>query len=108
MRILRITRLLKMVKQRDLWMLVFGIVASMQSFFWAMLILTGYFYVTAIFLRSVLESEGEGLLDSTTRPYFSDVPGVMWFLFGSMTDGLSWGEFTEPICQKSKIFYFYF
>lgn len=117
MRILRITRLMRMAKQRDLWMLMIGIAASLKSFMWAMVILTSFFYVCAIFLRAVIEYEGEGFLDphidsngqsQDLQSTFGNVPSVMWFLFTAMTNGMSWAPITDPIIARAPIFYIYF
>ena len=59
LRILRVTRLLRILRQRDLWMLVEGIMGSLRSFFWAMVLLAAFIYISALFLRVVVGQDSE-------------------------------------------------
>lgn len=107
LRVLKVPKLLKKMKQRDLWMLISGCTSSFKSFMWAMVILFFFMYVTAISLRVTVGNDQETIdadVSGVLATYYSSVPDVMWWHFGSLTGGLNWEQTSAVVTKESPSF----
>ena len=85
---------------RDLWMLVQGTLtrlASLRSFFRAMVLMVLYLYMSAIFLKTMVGDNEEIRMTETSlstegfvAESFGSVTNSMWTLFAALTGGVDW------------------
>eukprot|EP00931_Biecheleriopsis_adriatica_P102100 TRINITY_DN77123_c0_g1_i1.p1 TRINITY_DN77123_c0_g1~~TRINITY_DN77123_c0_g1_i1.p1 ORF type:complete len:628 (+),score=118.54 TRINITY_DN77123_c0_g1_i1:122-2005(+) len=105
-RILRMVRLINSLKQ-----LVYLIMASVNSFFWAAVLMLLLMYCLAVYFTMQCNSIRADLLDEDTVKFWGSVGSSTLTMFKAISSGEDWGNLiagighTSPVSQA--LFYFY-
>jgi hypothetical protein len=100
LRILRLVRLIRSVRIfplfSSLWMLVSGIISSLNLLFWAFILLGFLHFIFAIAVLDVIAKSDTFQSDEQVQRYFGSLSAGMLTLFQTMTFD-SWGDKVFPI-----------
>jgi len=103
MRIVRVARIIRVFRFfRELRMMVYSIIGSVKSLFWAIMLLFVILFTVAVYLTQIVtdyrtEPEADAALVSRLRMYFSTLWESIFYLLQSITGGTSWGDITMPL-----------
>eukprot|EP00928_Gymnodinium_smaydae_P045498 TRINITY_DN30325_c0_g1_i1.p1 TRINITY_DN30325_c0_g1~~TRINITY_DN30325_c0_g1_i1.p1 ORF type:complete len:632 (+),score=129.35 TRINITY_DN30325_c0_g1_i1:195-2090(+) len=106
-RVLKLFRVMRFVP--DLRKMFMGIVATVASLFWAMVLLGMIILVFAIAITSyvtMLLEEGE--LSESIKEMFGDMITSIFSLFKAMSGGIDWGDLSDPIVAVRPYFFLVF
>lgn len=111
MRLVRIMRIIRAVRfVKDLRVMVQGIMASMQSILWALVVLLLIMYTFTISIAVSMEAllgdvraEGD-YLDAELAALFGSVTSIMCYLFMCITGGIDWHEVALPLTRLSPFY----
>jgi len=103
-RALRVQRLISLVD--GLRTLVYSIVVTLKSLFWAIVLLTIIMYVVGVTLTQVViehfnQMGPQGQRHEGLDRFFSSLDSTMFTLFESISGGLSWDEATRSLGEVS-------
>lgn len=108
LRILRIVRVVRFIRVfrffRELRMMVSSIMGSMKSLVWAISLLFVLLLIVAMYLTQMVTdyrtgSDSDANLVADLEKIFGSLFGGMYYLFLSMTGGISWGEVSGPLIR---------
>jgi len=108
LRVLRVIRALRIVRLlrsfRELRMMVYSVMSSLQSLFWAIMLLFVILFVVGVYItQSVtsfrISSDPDDDLTLALEKYFGTLFGTMYYLLQSVTGGINWGEVTSPLLE---------
>jgi len=95
LRLFRILRLVRMVRFIPaLKSMVYLIAASLQSFFWTLVLIVGVMYIYAVYLTEIAtELKHDGKSTDTIQTYWGDLFTSISTLFQAITGGDDWHNF---------------
>uniref|UniRef100_A0A7S4T520 EF-hand domain-containing protein n=1 Tax=Alexandrium monilatum TaxID=311494 RepID=A0A7S4T520_9DINO len=105
LRIVRVARVIRVVRFfRELRMMVYSVMSSLQSLFWAIMLLFVILFVVGVYItQSVtsfrISSDPDDDLTLALEKYFGTLFGTMYYLLQSVTGGINWGEVTSPLLE---------
>eukprot|EP00929_Paragymnodinium_shiwhaense_P011750 TRINITY_DN11796_c0_g2_i1.p1 TRINITY_DN11796_c0_g2~~TRINITY_DN11796_c0_g2_i1.p1 ORF type:complete len:751 (-),score=212.70 TRINITY_DN11796_c0_g2_i1:111-2363(-) len=101
LRLLRIMRILRVMRfLKDLRAMVHGIIMSVRSLVWALILLILIMYVFAVLIMQILVEELSGADVSSNNEastYFPNVLRGIYTLFSCICGGIDWGDVAEPL-----------
>jgi len=114
-RVLRVFRAFRMIRIMrlfsDVRIMVAGIIRSLQSLAWALLLLSFIMYVVAVCVMQLVNDEfqqiaagkrdGSNIDESALRQYYGDLSRSMFTLYLSITGGIDWGDAIKPLLDIS-------
>jgi len=104
-RVLRITRVLRIIRVmrffQDLRVLVAGIVASMKSLVWALILTMMVAYVVGVCFMDFISTELERSSsdEEDLRKYYGSLSRTLYSLYKAITNGESWGGMSELLIR---------
>lgn len=113
LRVLRLVRVIRLVRVMrfftDLRIMVCGIISSMHSLFWAIILLMMIMFIFAIWTMQILSYEFiEGVDDrvgeddkQVVLDNFGNLYMTMYSLFKGISGGSDWGDFADPLSRIS-------
>lgn len=124
LRILRLVRALRVLRAarffRELRTLVYGILLSFSSLFWACILGSATIFVfsvyttqgvSAFFINEIEDGEDPNITQETRdslRACCSSLPITMYVHWKAISGGVNWGEVADPLFEISKIMGFVF
>eukprot|EP00746_Dinoflagellata_sp_MGD_P045448 gnl/MRDRNA2_/MRDRNA2_211336_c0_seq1.p1 gnl/MRDRNA2_/MRDRNA2_211336_c0~~gnl/MRDRNA2_/MRDRNA2_211336_c0_seq1.p1 ORF type:complete len:487 (+),score=72.37 gnl/MRDRNA2_/MRDRNA2_211336_c0_seq1:187-1461(+) len=108
LRILRIVRVVRFIRVfrffRELRMMVSSIMGSIKSLVWVIGLLFIILYIVAMYLTQVvtdyrMASDSDPNLAAKLESVFGSLFEGMYYLFQTMTGGVSWGEVSNPLTE---------
>eukprot|EP00746_Dinoflagellata_sp_MGD_P067347 gnl/MRDRNA2_/MRDRNA2_27797_c0_seq2.p1 gnl/MRDRNA2_/MRDRNA2_27797_c0~~gnl/MRDRNA2_/MRDRNA2_27797_c0_seq2.p1 ORF type:complete len:614 (+),score=110.13 gnl/MRDRNA2_/MRDRNA2_27797_c0_seq2:82-1923(+) len=106
LRILRIVRVVRFIRVfrffRELRMMVSSIMGSFKSLLWAILLLFIILYIVGMYLTQIVTEyktgpDSDPNLVHQLQQYYGTLFESMYYLFQTMTGGVSWGDMAKPL-----------
>eukprot|EP00928_Gymnodinium_smaydae_P008487 TRINITY_DN1308_c0_g5_i1.p1 TRINITY_DN1308_c0_g5~~TRINITY_DN1308_c0_g5_i1.p1 ORF type:complete len:730 (+),score=141.01 TRINITY_DN1308_c0_g5_i1:49-2190(+) len=108
-KVLKICRVFKFLRVfrffADLRKMVVGIIATLSSLFWALIVLAMILFVFALVMTDLVTNlRTEGIAAESTIQDFGSLSATFYTLLKAVSGGGDWGDFSDPLVELDPLF----